>query len=136
MRHDGDNTLKYQEDRKGIMPLPRNPMECEKFFYDQQVKESRRELAVHIANGNGHEPPQPPQLELIDQARVLLSDILTTCGDPHSEASYRRLIATHSEELIRTALSETRQAHLEGRIVKTRGAYFTDTLKRLAQLRQ
>ena len=31
MRHDGDNTLKYQEDRKGIMTLPRNPMECGNF---------------------------------------------------------------------------------------------------------
>jgi hypothetical protein len=29
MRHDGDNTLKYQEDPEGIRTLPRNPMECE-----------------------------------------------------------------------------------------------------------
>jgi Replication initiator protein A len=107
-----------------------------KFFSDQQEKEARRELAAHIQNGNGHERPQPPQLELIDRTNALLSDILTTCGDNHSEGSYRKLIATHTEELIRTALSETHQAHLEGRIVKTRGAYFTDTLKRLAELRQ
>jgi len=31
------------------------------------------------------------------------------------------------------ALSETRSAHLEGRITKSKGAYFTDTLKRLVQ---
>jgi hypothetical protein len=71
-----------------------------------------------------------------DQNCVLLADILAVCGDHHSEGSYRKLIAIHSEELIRTALSETRQAHLEGRILKTRGAYFTDTLKRLADLRK
>jgi hypothetical protein len=107
-----------------------------KFFDDQQEKEARREVATRIDTGNRQEPTSPPQLELVDRTNTLLSDILTTCGDPHSEGSYRKLIATHSEELIRTALSETRQAKLEGRIIKSRGAYFTDTLKRLAELRR
>jgi hypothetical protein len=35
--------------------------------------------------------------------------------------------------MIRMALSETRQGQLEGRIARSRGAYFTDTLKRLTQ---
>jgi hypothetical protein len=108
----------------------------EKFFADQQEKEARRGVATRIDIGNRQEPTQPPQLELVDPTNALLSDILATCGDPHSEGSYRKLIATHSEELIRTALSETRQAKLEGRIIKSRGAYFTDTLKRLAELRR
>ena len=107
-----------------------------KFFDDQQEKEVRREVAIRIDTGNRQEPIQPSQLELTDRTSALLADILTTCGDPHSEGSYRKLIATHSEELIRTALSETRQAKLEGRIIKSRGAYFTDTLKRLAELRK
>ena len=105
-----------------------------KFFADQEEKEARREVALQLTNGNGHE--SPPQLDLIDQNRTLLADILAVCGDRHSKGSYRKLIATYSEELIRTALSETRQAHLEGRVLKTRGAYFTDTLKRLADLRK
>jgi hypothetical protein len=73
---------------------------------------------------------------MTERTNALLADILSICGDSHSEGSYRKLIATHSEELIRTALSETRQAKLEGRILKSKGAYFTDTLKRLAELRK
>jgi hypothetical protein len=108
----------------------------EKFFYDQQEKEGRRELAVRIGNDNHQEPNRSLQIELTDRTNALLADILATCDDPHSEGSYRKLIATHSEELIRTVLSETRQAKLEGRILKSKGAYFTDTLKRLTELRR
>jgi hypothetical protein len=43
-----------------------------------------------------------------------------------------KIIKDYPEPLIRMALSETRQAQLEGRIAKTRGAYFTDILKRLS----
>jgi hypothetical protein len=107
-----------------------------KFFYDQEEKEGRRELATRIDTSTHQESNRSQQLELTERTNALLADILTTCGDPHSEGSYRKLIATHSEELIRTALSETRQAKLEGRILKSRGAYFTDTLKRLAELRK
>jgi hypothetical protein len=64
---------------------------------------------------------------------MVLSDILNICGDLNNEPSYRKIVATYSESLIRMALSETRQAHLEGRILKTKGAYFTDTLKRINQ---
>src|SRR5688572_14817774 len=78
----------------------------EKFFYDQEKKEGRRELATRIDNGSHEETNRSSQLELTDRTNVLLSDILTTCGDPHSEGSYRKLIATYSEELIHTALSE------------------------------
>ena len=67
---------------------------------------------------------------------MILSDILNTCGDHKNEPSYRKIVATYSEPLIRMALSETRQAHLEGRILKTKGAYFTDTLKRLHQMHE
>jgi hypothetical protein len=106
----------------------------QKFFYDQKQKDARRDRAEQIENGKPEAPATPPpQLALIDRTHMLLSDILTTCGDVHSQGSYRNIIATYSEPLIRMALSETRQAHLEGRILKTKGAYFTDTLSRLAQ---
>ena len=108
----------------------------QKFFYDQKQKDARRDLAAQIENGKPEAPPAPPQLALIDRTHMLLSDILATCGDVHSEGSYRNIIATYSESLIRMALSETRQAHLEGRILKTKGAYFTDTLKRLYQMHE
>ena len=104
-----------------------------KFFRDAQEKDTRRDQAGHIENGTRIlEPPQPA---LIDEKSVLLEDILATCGDRQNEPAYRKIIKQHSESLIRTAISETRQAHLEGRIIKSRGAYFQATLKRLASYR-
>lgn len=104
----------------------------QKFFQDQKEKNARRQLADHIENGtNG--VSLPPQLEFIDRSQLLLSDILTTCGDPENTGAYHTIIKGYPEPLIRMALSETKQAHLEGKILKTKGAYFTDTLKRLTQ---
>ena len=98
---------------------------------DQKEKKTRRTLAEQIENGN--HTSTPPQLDLVDRSQLLVSDILVVCGDAENTPSYRKLIHDHPEHLIRMALSETKQAHLEGRILKTKGAYFTDTLKRLAQ---
>jgi hypothetical protein len=46
-----------------------------------------------------------------------------------------KIIKDYKEPIIRMALSETKQANLEHRITKTRGAYFTDVLKRLSHSR-
>jgi hypothetical protein len=75
-----------------------------------------------------------PQLELTDRISLLLNDVLDTCGDRKNQASYQKIVKDYPEPLVRMALSETHQAYLEGRIIKTRGAYFTDTLKRIAHL--
>jgi hypothetical protein len=107
----------------------------QKFFIDQQAKDTRHERAVHIEKAIP-ELPSPPQLTLVDKNKLLLSDIITTCGDPQNERAYRKVVVSYSESLIREALSETNQAHQEGRIRKTRGAYFHDTLKRLVQYRE
>jgi hypothetical protein len=108
----------------------------QKFFYDQKQKDSRRDLAAQIETGKPEVPAEPPQLPFIDRTQMILSDILNTCGDHKNEPSYRKIVATYSEPLIRMALSETRQARLEGRILKSKGAYFTDTLKRLHQMHE
>ena len=105
----------------------------QKFFSDQAAKDERRLLAEQI--DNWHSTPSSPQLDLIDNSDLLLSDILDTCRDQKNTAAYLKIIKDHPEPLIRMALSETRQASLEGRITKTRGAYFTDALKRLSQYR-
>jgi hypothetical protein len=104
-----------------------------KFFRDAQEKDTRRDQAERIENGKHN--LLPGQATQGDEKSILLEDILTVCGDRQSEAAYRKLINQHPEALIRAAISETRQAHLEGRIIKTRGAYFMDTLKRLAEYR-
>jgi hypothetical protein len=104
-----------------------------KFFSDQEEKESRRQLAEQVDAWQS--ASSSPQLELIERSDLLLSDILATCGDKQNTAAYLKLIKDYSEPLIRMALSETKQADLERRITKSRGAYFTDTLKRLTQYR-
>ena len=100
---------------------------------DQQAKNTRRQLAEQIDNWRSISSAS--QLDLIDHSDLLLSDILDTCGDRKNTAAYLKIIKDYPEPVIRMALSETHQAHLEGRIAKSRGAYFTDTLKRLAQYR-
>jgi hypothetical protein len=104
-----------------------------KFFDDQQAKDARRQLAEQIDNWQS--TTSSPQLDLIDRADLLLSDILDICGDRKNTAAYLTILKAYPEPLIRMALSETRQAQLEGCITKSRGAYFTDTLKRLSQYR-
>ena len=105
-----------------------------KFFADQQAREARRQLAARIAHGArplapalpSPSEPQPP----------LLAAILAVCGDRQNQAAYQKVVRAYPEELIQMALAETRQAAQEGRIRKTTGAYFMDTLKRLATLRE
>lgn len=102
----------------------------QKFFADQKAKDVRRQLATQI---DAWQLPSP-QLDLIDHTNLLLSDILDICGDQKNQASYQKIVKNYPEPLIRMALSETHHAQIEGRITKTRGAYFTDTLKRLTHL--
>jgi len=104
-----------------------------KFFADQQARESRRHLAARIAHGArplalAPPAPRPP-------FPTLLADILTVCGDHQNQAAYQHVLREYPEGLIRMALAETRQAAQEGRISKSNGAYFMDTLKRLTTRR-
>jgi hypothetical protein len=105
-----------------------------KFFADQRARESRRQLATRIATEAPPFPPTPPSPS--GDLPPLLADILAVCGDPQNQAAYQKVLRNYPEELLRMALAETRQAHQEGRIRKTCGAYFMDTLKRLAALRR
>jgi hypothetical protein len=65
----------------------------------------------------------------------LVADILKVTGDRHSRNFYRQLARTLPEGIISMALTDTRDAKAAGRIQKTPGAYFTDAVKQLAQLR-
>jgi hypothetical protein len=103
----------------------------QKFFSDQEAKDTRRLLAEQIENWQS----PSPQLDLIDRSDLLLTDILDICGDKENTAAYLKIIKDYKEPIIRMALSETKQANLEHRITKTRGAYFTDVLKRLSHSR-
>lgn len=99
----------------------------QKFFEDYAVGNTRPPQVLH---------PQPPQaLErpaapMADDTR-LLADLLAVCGDRHNAAAYRKAIREHPAPLLRRVLAATRHAAHEGRIGKTRGAFFFDTLQRL-----
>jgi hypothetical protein len=65
----------------------------------------------------------------------LVHEIVEVTGDRGSRNFYFKLAWNLPEEVIRTALSDTRQERLTGRIHKNPGAFFVDWLKRLAQSR-
>jgi hypothetical protein len=102
-----------------------------KFFADQRTRESRRQLAARIATG----AQSPAPLDPSEDIPPLLADLLAVCGDRQNQAAYQKVLRDYPEELLRMALAETRQAAHAGKIRKTPGAYFMDTLKRLATLR-
>jgi hypothetical protein len=82
---------------------------------------------------------QPPNdtLPAAEEIRVgsLVLEILDVCRDSHSLGFYRLVAQKLPEELIRAALSETKYQDRMGRITKSRGAFFTDQLQRLARER-
>ena len=104
-----------------------------KFFADQRARESRRQLAARLATGARPAAPAPPDPPA--DVPPLLAEILAVCGDLQNQAAYQKVLRDSPQGLIQMALAETRQAQQEGRIRKTCGAYFMDTLKRLAALR-
>ena len=103
----------------------------QKFFEDYAAGDARPPQALH------HQPPQAldrPAAPMADDTR-LLADMLAVCGDRHNAAAYRKAIREHPAPLLRRVLAETRHAANEGRIGKTRGAFFFDTLQRLLSRR-
>jgi len=69
------------------------------------------------------------------RVQALVLDILDVCGDQHSRGSYVQIARTYPEHLVREALSLTKDARARRLIRKSPGAYFTDTLARLASAR-
>lgn len=105
----------------------------EKFFEDQKAREDRRQLAERI-DQKFVVHRNPPSLEEEKARRELLvQDILEVTGDRKSELFYRILARKLPDHLIYRAISETKEASRRGEIRKTRGAFFTDTAKRLAE---
>ncbi len=66
---------------------------------------------------------------------MLIADILEVCGDQHSRGFYTRVVQKLPAEVIRAALSETKYQAQTGKIRKSKGAFFTDELMRLARKR-
>ena len=67
---------------------------------------------------------------------ALVLDILDVCRDRHSTGSYTQIARTYPETIVREALSLTKDHAARGRIRKSKGAYFTDMVHRLAAERR
>jgi hypothetical protein len=80
-----------------------------------------------------------PQNQLPDLKRPrvedLVADIIEVTGDRASRNFFFKIAWNLPEEVIRTALSDTRHEKLAGRIHKNPGAFFVDWLKRIAKTR-
>jgi hypothetical protein len=66
------------------------------------------------------------------QAQALVLDILDVCKDHHSTGAYLAVARTMPPSLVHLALSETKDARARGRIRKSAGAFFMDSIRRLA----
>jgi hypothetical protein len=69
------------------------------------------------------------------ERRMLITDILNVCGDRHSRGFYNIVVQKVPAELVRAALSETKHRGATGQIKKSKGAFFTDEIQRLARER-
>jgi hypothetical protein len=67
------------------------------------------------------------------ERRMLVADILEVCGDQHSRGFYTRVVQKVPAELIRAALSETKYRGGIGSINKSKGAFFTNEITRIAK---
>jgi hypothetical protein len=102
----------------------------EKYLQDQKAREHRRELAEGIQRKlNGSLAPVVPARS---SNPYLLDEILAVCGDRQNQGAYLKVIQDYPEGLVTMAIRETRQAEVERRIKKSKGAFFMDTLKRLS----
>jgi hypothetical protein len=101
-----------------------------KFFTEQKTREERRGIAEQIEKKKrGISLEASLGLSNSD----LLEEIIAVCGDKQNHGAYVKAIHDYPDGLLRMALSETRQASREGRIRKSKGAFFMDTLKRISQ---
>lgn len=101
----------------------------QKFFEDQQARETRRRLAEQIRKKPEQLAPTDTDFRLQD----LLEDIRQQTADPRWEESipfYRLAINTLGPDLVRARLSETRQYWREGKINTSKVRFFVDFLAR------
>ena len=104
----------------------------EKYFQDQKARGERKQTAQNIANGR-KKLPEPKSLD--DKQIYMVDEILKVCGDKENRIAYEKTVREYPENLIWTVISETKSASREGLIKKNKGAYFMDTIKRIAKMR-
>jgi len=107
----------------------------ESFEYERQ-KIGRKDNIVFHRKDKGKKliPPEKLREErtVSDnlQQSYLVGQILEVTEDEYSRPYYMKVARELPEDTIWALLSETKQAHLEGRIHKTKARYFTDLVER------
>ncbi len=104
----------------------------DKYFTDQQARDDRKLTAKQITSSR---KILPEFKTLDDKQHYIVDEIIRVCGDEENRIAYEKVVREYHENLIWTVLSETKLADHEGKIRKNRGAYFMDTLKRIAEMR-
>jgi hypothetical protein len=100
-----------------------------------KVYEMKNTQSVNVKrSGTSEEDNEEAQRREL-RSRALVLDILDVCKDRHSTGSYTQIARTYPEQLVREALSLTKGHAARGRIRKSKGAYFTDMVRRLARER-
>lgn len=110
-----------QNDRIGDLPPRSGQIDRNVLTLSLNAKENNviKRISPNVDNSNRQEHVQ-------DIARMLTEEL----DDPTSWQFYLRIAWRLPEETIFSALSETKDAHLSGRIKRNRGACFTDIIKR------
>lgn len=110
---------------------------CDPGGHTNQIEPDRTKTLNVNGFKTSHSQEQTTNERLLaaDEIRIggLVIEMLEVCRDEHSRPFYRLVAQNVPEELIRAALSETRYQDRMGRITKSRGAFFTDQLQRLAR---
>jgi hypothetical protein len=105
---------------------------------DRQPVSDKEYTKKNIKNVNVINTSSPKTLERDReferaQEEYLVSEILAVCGDHHSTGLYWRIARAIPSDLIYEVLANTKNDAAIGRIKKSRGAAFTDLIKRRAR---
>lgn len=93
------------------------------------VRKSNPQLNSITSNNN----VSKQTLEESYQTEALVLQMLDILGDSHSKNFYRKVAKKCPPQMIFTALSEVKDNAHRGKIKKSKGAFFTDLIKRYAQ---
>jgi hypothetical protein len=123
----------------GHTEMPKSRPACDPQGHTNQIEPDRTKTLNVNGSKKSLSETQPPNdtLPAAEEIRVgsLVLEMLEVCRDKHSRGFYRLVAQNVPEELIRMAMSETKYQDQMGRITKSRGAFFTDQIQRLAQER-
>jgi hypothetical protein len=104
------------------------------YHYEPKRTKRRHNIVFYHQKPEQKRAPQHGQPDM-DQARIddLIEEILAVTGDRKNTAWYQLIAQKLAYDTIYTALSETKYAHHQRQIRKTKAQYFTDTIKRYAE---